>query len=71
MYMYQWLLTSLRDSVKHTLRIQQLIQQGRPSSFVSKFVLNILNREMWPINQIASANNSSLIDRYLEEWLDV
>ena len=49
-----------------------MIQQGRPFSFVSKFVLkNCTRKNNSPNNQIGSASSSHLIGRYLGEGLDV
>ena len=48
-----------------------MIQQCRPFSFVSKLVYDNHSLDISPSNQIATANSSSLIGRYLEERLDV
>ena len=57
----------------HILRMTRIVQQGHPFSFLFKFDLNnhIPVRVILPTNQIASANSSSLIGRYLKERLDV
>ena len=57
--------------VYNRLRIEQMVQQGRPCSFVPKFVLNNHNREISPTNQTASVYSSPLIGRHLEDRLDV
>ena len=44
---------------------------SRPSSFVSRFVLNDHRWEILPTNQIALAHSSLLIWQQLEEQLDV
>ena len=44
-----------------------MIQQGHIFSFLPTFVLNNHKSEILPTNQIASANCSSLIGRYLKE----
>ena len=36
-----------------------MIQQGRPSSVVSQFVLKYIRLEILPTNEISYANNSS------------
>ena len=43
-----------------------MIQQGRPFSFVSKFILINLKLEQSPINQIVFVNCSSPIGQYLQ-----
>ena len=50
-----------------------MIQQGRPFSFVFKFVMIEYNcsLELSPTNQIVYANVSLLICRYLKARLDV
>ena len=55
----------------HWLGMKQKIQQGRPFSFVSKFVHINHRLEISSTNQIASANSCSLIGRYCTEWRDV
>ena len=63
--------TVLNLDTQKRLDIGQRIHQGRPFSSVSKFVNSYHRREIWPTCQIVATNSSSLIERYLEERLDV
>ena len=47
-----------------------MIQQGRPCSFVSKFVHYNHRLERLPANQIVFAISCFLIGQYLKGWLD-